>query len=77
MTTEEFNERFPKPWRWVEHGVTMSLRAANDAALGSLKLRQTYGIPQVEFNRHLIAGLSETVIPFTDEWPRPRKTAFE
>lgn len=64
MTTAEFQGRYPKPWRFVKQKQTFSLRAANGAIIGSLQLG--YGssaarVPQVEYNRHVAAGLAEHI----------------
>jgi hypothetical protein len=63
MTTPEFTEKFPKPWRYVQNKTSFTLTAANGAIVGQLVLANFHvGIPQVEWNRHVAAGLSNPEI---------------
>lgn len=61
MTSAEFQSRYPKPWRFVMFGTSFSLRAANDEVLASMHTGSSHaGIPQLEWNRHIAAGLRES-----------------
>jgi len=64
MTAAEFATKFPKPWRYVVNETTFSLRAANGARIGHLQLPVNHpGVAQVEWNRHVAAGLDTPEIP--------------
>lgn len=64
MTSAEFTTKFPKPWRYVANKCTFTLKAANGAIVGQLHLYSFHsGIPQMEWNRHVAAGLTTTEIP--------------
>lgn len=60
MTTTDFQQRHPKPWRLVTCQTSLSLRDANGLILGRLDLNCRHvGIPQKEWNRHVAAALRE------------------
>lgn len=58
MTSEEFNERYPKPWTWYVNKTMMYLRAANGAKLGRFYLDNPKGTPQAEYNQHVVRALA-------------------
>lgn len=66
MTTTDFQQRFPKPWRFEIAQVGFSLKAANGTTIAYLNLSCSHpGIPQNEWHRHMAAGMSEH-IPVTE-----------
>lgn len=74
MTTTEFQNRHPKPWRFAMNGCSFSLRDAQDNPIGTLDLRNFHpGTKQSEWNRHIEMALREH-IPCVTEIP---KTAAE
>lgn len=70
MNTTEFNELYPKPWRWVTCGTT--LRASNNKRVASLQLANPRVIPQFEYNRHVMAIVSAETFPCVEEYPLPK-----
>lgn len=72
MTTAEFQQKFPKPWRFVACKAAFSLRAANGQVIGSLQLYSHSGMPDIPINekkRHIASVLSE-IIQVSEE-PEP------
>lgn len=71
MTAAEFQQRHPKPWRFLMFSTTFSLRDANGGVIAKLQLGERHaGIPQLEWNRHIEMGLREHIECVT-ELPRP------
>lgn len=72
MTTTEFQQQFPKPWRLVRANTCFSIKASNGQIVGYIMLQNRHsGIPQKEWNRHVGAAMSE-YMQVTDE-PRPQE----
>jgi hypothetical protein len=70
MTTPDFQKKYPKPWRLVMFKSNFSLRAANNEIVATLGVSSFHtGIPQIEWNRHVAAGLRE-YLPVVEATPQ-------
>lgn len=77
MTTTEFQQRFPKPWRLIMFKSNFSLRAANHEIIATLGVSSFHtGIPQNEWNRHMVAALKEYIPVVEPDATTDTRSAF-